>query len=174
MSGERWQDPLEGSEPAEAHAPPESARPVFGEVPGEAPTADLGSPGGLRASDEEPSPQPEEPEQPEEPAEAHVIDPVSLTPAPEPVADEPVFAAPEAVVSNPERDMSAFEPPPEAAPLGGPDVDSVAADGHAPAPPPVPGALAGGQAMWERPEVLLGAAFAGGLLIAVLVRRRRS
>jgi hypothetical protein len=93
-------------------------------------------------------------------------------PEPEPAVDGEAVELPEAVV--PVVAPVAPAPPPPPAPHVAPlppigDVTSVpgAFDGHAPEPPVHPiGELAG-----ERPELLVGAAFAGGILAAMILRR---
>jgi hypothetical protein len=230
VSSRRWQQPPDAPEPGEAHAPPEEARPVFGEVPGEAPTADLGGHAArapdeepVRAPDdrpaaEEPAAPPQEPAAPpqepaaapQEPAPAaqepaagaqepaagaqetaagaqetaagaqeppaEEAPPPAEPPAPEPAREEPVLGQRESVVADEEKgDMPASDQSPQAVPLTGrPDDEAVSGDGYGPRPEAHPGQSDGGQAAWERPEVLLGAAFACGLVLAVLLRRRRS
>ena len=190
MSSEHWGTPAEPEQPSEAHAPPESARPVFGEVPGEAPTADLSNPAASDAEQEQPAlpdePQPLEPPAEEQPAVEQAPAAEAASPAgehappgaeqaaPEPAYEEPVAQEPEPLDQGPEpSDIASSEPAAEAVPPPGPDADAVAGDGHGPAPQPFPSATQGAQQLWERPEVLLGAAFVGGLLIAALLRRRR-
>jgi MYXO-CTERM domain-containing protein len=50
----------------------------------------------------------------------------------------------------------------------------VAGDGHGPGPEALAEPGYAEQDWWERPEVAVGAAFAFGLLLAALLRRRRS
>jgi hypothetical protein len=153
MSSGRWQERSpETSEPREAQAPPESTPAVFDEVPGEAPTADLGAPR---------EPATSTPERVRAPHEDAAAAPAAVAPQ-------------EPVVSTEEEAMSAPDSAPQPVPLAGPDAQTVAGDGHGPGPQSLPSAQYGEQAWWERPEVALGAAFACGLLLAVLLRRRRS
>jgi hypothetical protein len=96
----------------------------------------------------------DEPEEPDTQVVEPVADPVAeaVEPAPEPVAvepePEPVAAAPE-----PEPEPVAFEPEPE------------------PAPAWEAGLSGSGEALAERPEILAGAAFAGGLAFALILKR---
>jgi hypothetical protein len=151
---------------------------VFGEVPGEAPTADL-SIQSEQVSPPEESPPPDAPTAPaphEEPVAA--AEPV-LTPQ-EPAPQEPTFQQPtpdppEPVVSKEEEAaMPASDPAPQPTPLAGPDAQTVAGDGFGPSPEALPDQPFGEQSWWERPEVVVGAAFACGLVLAALLRRRRS
>ena len=87
-------------------------------------------------------------------------DPVPA-PAPEEAPDPTPEPAPEAAAE------------PVAAPIA-PDAETVAGDGHGPGLNSYPSEHDGSSSWWERPEVVLGAAFAGGLLLAALIRRRRS
>jgi hypothetical protein len=108
-------------------------------------------------------------------------DAVELPPAPVPAADEPEYVAPVAPV--PPVPLTMPEPPARHydAPLSGvampPPVahdpaiamgGAVPADGHAPADPLMDElkVLAA-----ERPEIVVGAAFAGGILAAMILRR---
>jgi hypothetical protein len=137
-------------EPQEAKAPPEREQASLGEVPGEAPTADLATPGAEQGS-------------------AAPAEPVPAAPA------EAVPAAPaEPVASAAPADMPAAEPAPQAVPQVEPDASAVAGDGFGPPPEALPSDSYGQTSLWERPEVAIGAAFAGGLLLAILLRRRRS
>jgi hypothetical protein len=69
--------------------------------------------------------------------------------------------------------MAASQPPPQAS--GSPSLAAGTADGHGP-----DGALGTPSAYyqqapwWQRPEAALGAAFVGGLLLAVILKRSRS
>ncbi len=159
MTSSQWEDPPEDvSEPGEAQAPPERSEPVFGSVPGEAPTADLGSPA------VQPAPTPEEPQATSEEGAAER----EQAPAPaEPLTPEPPLEPP--IAQEPPPPV-APEPPPQLAP----DADTVAGDGHGPGPNGLPSAPYASTSLWERPEFMLGVAFAGGLLLAALIRRRRS
>jgi hypothetical protein len=122
----------EAPEPQEAKAPPERPQAPLGDVPGEAPTADLG------ATSAEQAPAPEEP-----------------------------------VVSKGPADMPTPESAPQSVPHVEPDANAVAGDGFGPPPEALPSESYGQTSLWERPEVAIGAAFACGLLLAVLLRRRR-
>ncbi len=165
MSTSSWQErPEDPSEPQEAKAPPERTESVFDAVPGEAPTADLGTPGSQPESGSEEPVVPKD-EGESEQAEMAAPDPV---PAPEPVAAPEPEAAAEPAPEAPEPVAE-----PVAAPIA-PDAETVAGDGHGPGVNSYPSEPDGSSSWWERPEVLLGAAFAGGLLLAALIRRRRS
>jgi MYXO-CTERM domain-containing protein len=158
MSSGPWSDrPEDAPEPQEAQAPPERSQPVFSEVPGEAPTADLGA----SAKQEPPPPEPVVSKQ--EPV-------VSKEPEPMPASAPTPQEAP---LNEPEP-MPVSAPTAQEAPLPGPDAETVAADGHGPGPEALPATGQAGPSPWERPEVVVGAAFAAGIVLAALLRRRRA
>jgi hypothetical protein len=86
-----------------------------------------------------------------------------------PVAPAPVAIPPAPAVAIPAVPVAAAAPPhvQPLPPIGSASSIPGAFDGHAPEPSVNPiGELAG-----ERPEVLVGAAFAGGILAAMILRR---
>ena len=90
---------------------------------------------------------------------------------PAPVAPDPPAApvGPSPVVVTPPSPVAAAKPAPPTSPSVSSTGEAVgsAFDGHAPEPPMNP---LGGIAA-DRPEILVGAAFAGGILVAMILRR---
>jgi hypothetical protein len=133
-----------------------------------------------------PSPeQPEEPEEPLEPAPLGEQEPEEPPapepePEPEPVAVEP---EPEPLPPEPEPEPVAAEPLPEPEPVSEtfvepsyePAYEPAYEPSHEPAYEPsyepAAAAAAPGPSLTERPEVLIGAAFAGGIVLAIIIRR---
>jgi hypothetical protein len=86
----------------------------------------------------------------------------------DPVPAPPAPAAPAPVAPAPVAAPAAPAPPPPPPPMTATaEAVGSAFDGHAPEPPMNPlGDIAA-----ERPEILVGAAFAGGILAAMILRR---
>ena len=123
-----------------------------------------------------PSPQ----EEPPEPAEPEPLEPAPLgEPEPEPEAEP----EPEPVAVEPEPEL---EPAPEPLPPEPEPVPAAAAVAPLPEPEPVaepayvepayehayePAGADAAPPLSQRPEMLIGAAFAGGIVLAILIRR---
>ena len=131
----------------------------------------------------EPADEPAQPEPPLEPAplgeqppEPVEEPPPAPEPEPEPVAVEPEpEPEPVAVEPEPEPEPAAAEPLPEREPVSEtfvePSYEPSDEPAYEPTYEPAGAVAAPGPPLTERPEVLIGAAFAGGIVLAILIRR---